>query len=213
MDSFELIADKRDDTGKGASRRLRREGLVPGIVYGGAGQPVNLQLVGKDLWKQLDNEAFYSHILTLKIGGVAERVVLKDLQRHPYKQQLTHVDFLRVVEGEALTMNCPVHFTNEDKCPGKKAGGVISHLLTELEITCLPRDLPEYIEVDVSELEVGDTIHLGDLKMPAGVRIAALEHEGDPMEPVVSVVMPRAEKGAGDGDEDEEEAAAGDGED
>ena len=151
---------------------------------------------------QLEHEAFFSHILTIKVNGSSERVVLKDLQRHPYKASLLHIDFQRVSESEELTMRIPLHFVNEDKCPGvKTGGGVISHIMTEVEINCLPKDLPEYIEVDLISLEVGDSIHLGDLKMPAGVVITALQHGGDPSLPVLSVHVPRVV-------EEPEEAAA-----
>ena len=141
---------------------------------------------------QLEHEAFFSHILTIKLDGSSEKVVLKDLQRHPYKPHLLHVDFQRINEAEELTMRIPLHFINEDKCPGvKTGGGVVSHIMSELEIVCLPKDLPEYIEIDLINMEVGDSIHLGDLKMPEGVVIAALEHGGDPSQPVVSVHVPR----------------------
>ena len=192
MQSFELSAESRTDMGKGASRRLRRTGKVPGIMYGANKEATMISLKHDDLVHQLEHEAFFSHILTIKLDGKSEKVVLKDLQRHPYKANLLHIDFLRVSESEELTMRIPLHFINEDKCPGvKTGGGVVSHIMTELEIICLPKNLPEYIEVDLITLEVGDSIHLGELKMPEGVVIAALEHGGDPSQPVVSVHVPR----------------------
>src|SRR5690606_35127401 len=144
------------------------------------------------LLRQAENEAFFSHILTINMGGKSERVVLKDLQRHPYKPLIMHIDFQRINENEELTMRVPIHFLNEDKCVGvKTGGGVISHILTELEVSCLPKDLPEYIAIDLSDLNVGQTIHLGDIKLPEGVSIYALKHGGDASQPVVSCHLPR----------------------
>jgi large subunit ribosomal protein L25 len=201
MKAFEINAEKRSDMGKGASRRLRRAGVIPAILYGGHKDPLALQVHNNEMVKHLEQEAFYSHILTLHCDGATERVVLKDLQRHPYKAQVLHVDLMRVDEHEKLTMRVPLHFVNEDKCIGvKQEGGAISHLMTELEIVCLPKDLPEYIEVDVAEVRVGHAVHLGDLKLPAGVEIAALVHGGDAAQAVFSVHVPRvAEEGEGAG--------------
>lgn len=215
MEDFAIVASPRDDKGKGASRRLRRSGYVPGILYGADKDPVSIQLEHNDVLKHTELEAFYSHILTLKLPGGEERVVLKDMQRHPYKAQVMHMDFLRVRENEVLTMRVPLHFINEEKCVGvKDHGGVVSHLMTELEILCLPRDLPEYIEVDVLQLDVGDSLHLADLKVPEGVEIAALASGGDPAQPVVSVQVPRvaAEPEEG-GEEDDGEAPKADADD
>ena len=211
MQQFELNAEKRVDQGKGASRRLRHAGKVPAILYGAAKEPLALQVQHNELNKQLEHEAFYSHVLTLKVDGKAEKAVLKDIQRHPSRPLILHLDFQRVDEKEELTMRVPVHFMNEEKCVGvKQGGGVISHLLTDLEVTCLPKDLPEYISVDVAALELGETIHLGDLQVPAGVEITALAHGGDPHQPVVSVHLPRAavEEEAAEGEEAEEGAVA-----
>ncbi len=204
MQSFEINAESRTDVGKGASRRLRRAGRVPGILYGSGTDVTMVSFSHDDLVTRLDYEAFFSHILTVKVDGKSESVVLKDLQRHPYKRIIIHVDFQRVRENEALTMRVPLHFMNEEKCPGVKTeGGVISHVMTEVEVTCLPRDLPEYIEVEMGGLHLNDTIHLGELKLPEGVTLTALEHEGDPEQPVVNVHMPRVET-----EETEEEAEA-----
>ncbi len=204
MNQFEVIADRRVDQGSGASRRLRRAGLVPGIVYGAGHDPVPVQTSHKDLMRQLDNEAFYSHVLTVVVEGTSERVVLKDLQRHPFRPQILHFDLLRVAEDQELTMRVPLHFINEERCVGvKTGGGLLEHQMTEVEVVCLPRDLPEYIEVDVSALEVGTTLHVADLQLPPGVQVAALRHGGDPSQPVVSVQLPRV---ATEGEEGEQEA-------
>ncbi|TDJ64889.1 MAG: 50S ribosomal protein L25/general stress protein Ctc [Proteobacteria bacterium] len=192
MNQFEISAEARERQGKGASRRLRRTGYIPAIVYGGGKDPVSIQLQHNDVLRHIDHEAFYSHILTLKTPSGSEAVVLKDLQRHPYKEQVMHMDFLRIDEHEKLTMRVPLHFVNEDICVGvKSGGGVIAHLMTDLEIVCLPRDLPEYIEVDIAELELNATLHLSDISAPEATEIAALIHGGDPAQPVVSVQVPR----------------------
>jgi len=192
MNQFEISAEARERQGKGASRRLRRTGYIPAIVYGGGKDPVSIQLQHNDVLRHIDHEAFYSHILTLKTPSGSEAVVLKDLQRHPYKEQVMHMDFLRINEHEKLTMLVPLHFLNEDVCIGvKSGGGVVAHLMTEIEIVCLPRHLPEYIEVDIAELELNATLHLSDISVPEGIQIAALIHGGDPARPVVSVQVPK----------------------
>lgn len=192
MKQFELTALKRDDVGKGASRRLRRAGLLPGIVYGAGGEAELVAFQSRELEHKLQNEAFYSHILTLRIDGREEKVVLRDLQRHPVKSTVTHVDLQRIDETQELTMRVPIHFINEDKCRGvKQEGGVLTHIMTDLEISCLPRDLPGYIEIDVADLGLNQTLHLCDIKTPPGVSIYALEHGGDPSQPVVTVQKPK----------------------
>ena len=193
MQQFEINAEPRGDMGKGASRRLRRLGRVPGIVYGISQEATPIVVSQTDLVNQMQHQAFLSHILTLHIGGKSEKVVLKDMQRHPYRTVIMHVDFQRIDENQELTMRIPIHFRNEDKCAGVRLeGGAISHIMTEVEISCLPRHLPEYIEVDLAEMKVGDTVHLGELKLPEGVSIYALKHGGDPTRPVVNVHIPRA---------------------
>jgi large subunit ribosomal protein L25 len=189
VENFTLEASARDVSGKGASRRLRREqGLVPAIVYGGDKAPVNVSVMHKELVKHLENEAFYSHIITLNIGGQAESVILKDLQRHPAKAFVLHADFLRVSASTKITVSVPLHFINEAACVGvKMGGGLINHLLTQLEISCLPSALPEYIEVDMAEMDVGQTLHISDLKLPAGVTSVALAHGTEHDLPVVAV--------------------------
>ena len=192
METFEIIAEPREDMGKGASRRLRREGKVPGVVYGASKDAASITVDQNEIFHHLENEAFYSHILTLQVGKAKEKVVLKDLQRHPYKPVVLHLDLLRVDENETLTMRVPLHFMNEDICIGvKQDGGVVSHVMTDLEIICLPKDLPEYIEVDVAEVNIGEGIHLSDLKLPEGTEIAALLHGGDAAQIVATVHIPK----------------------
>ncbi len=187
MQQFEISAERRVDRGKGASRRLRRAGKAPGILYGASKAVEPIQVGNNDLLLHLEHEAFYSHILTLKLDGTATRVVLKDLQRHPYKPLIMHIDLLRVDEAKKLHMRVPLHFLNEGICVGvKTGGGVLSHLLSELEISCLPRNLPEYIEVDVTAMDLGDTLHVSDLRLPDGVEAAT-----DAGQAVVSCHMPK----------------------
>ena len=192
MEKFKIIAELREDMGKGASRRLRREGKVPGVVYGAEKDATSIMVAQNEIMHHLENEAFYSHILTLQVGNKKEKVVLKDLQRHPYKAVVLHVDLQRVDENEKLTMRIPLHFVNENICIGvKQDGGVVSHVMTDLEISCLPKDLPEYIEVDLAEVNVGESIHLSDLKMPEGTEIAVLMHGGDAVQTVATVHIPK----------------------
>jgi len=191
MNKFEINAEPRADKGKGASRRLRRMNKVPGILYGARQDAVAIALDHDDLSHHLEHEAFYSHILTLKLGDETQRVVLKDLQRHPFKPRIQHIDLQRVSETEKLTMRIPIHYLNEDKCLGVKLGGVVSHVMTEVEVRCLPADLPEAIEIDLAEINLGHTIHLGDLKLPDRVESSVLVHGGDPFSPVVSVHLPK----------------------
>jgi large subunit ribosomal protein L25 len=195
--SFDVAAQPRSDTGKGASRRLRRQGLVPAIVYGGHKDPEMIALAHNEVLQHLANEAFYSSVLNLKVGDAAYSVVLKDLQRHPAKPFILHMDFLRVVGDEKIRMVVPLHFVNEERSTGVKMGGNASHNITEVEITCLPTDLPEFIAIDLLEMDIGDIIHLSEIPMPEAVSLA---HAPDPDEPVV--VMYGARAGA---DTDEEE--------
>lgn len=181
---FEIDATSRDDAGKGASRRLRSTGMVPGIVYGGHKDPTMIAVKHNELVHHLEEEAFYSHVLTLNLDGQAESVVLKDLQRHPAKPFVTHVDFQRISAEETIRMHVPLHFINEDVCPGLKMGGTASHNINEVEVICLPRDLPEFIPVDMAQVEIGQTIHVSEMVMPEGVE---LTHTLDPNAPVVSI--------------------------
>jgi len=171
--TFELKAEPRSDLGKGASRRLRRAGKVPAIVYGGGQDPQPLVLNHLDVLNQLKNEAVYSHVLTLNLGDRTESVVLRDMQRHPFKPTIQHMDFLRVSADRKLTVNVPLHFLNEESSRGiKQQGGVVSRALIDVEIACLPKDLPEFIEIDLADLAIGDALHLSDIRLPAGVELA-----------------------------------------
>ncbi|MGD2055211.1 MAG: 50S ribosomal protein L25/general stress protein Ctc [Gammaproteobacteria bacterium] len=172
--SFELNAESRTDTGKGASRRLRRAGKVPAILYGGGKDPESLTLSHNEILRNLAYEAFYSHILSVKVGGNTTRAILRDLQRHPGKPTIMHVDLQRIIESEKLRTHVPLHFVGEDVAPGVKAGGLVSHELTEVLIECLPSDLPEYVEANLSGLDIGDSIHLSDLKLPEGAVLPEL---------------------------------------
>ena len=172
--SFELNAEPRTDTGKGASRRLRHAGKVPAILYGGGKDPESLTLLHNEILRNLDHEAFYSHILNVRVGGNTTRAILRDLQRHPSKPTIMHVDLQRISESEKLRAHVPLHFLGEEVAPGAKAGGLVSHELIEVMIECLPRDLPEFIEVDLSGLAIGESIHLSDLSLPAGVSLPEL---------------------------------------
>jgi len=172
---IEINANKRDTQGTGASRRLRRAGRVPGIVYGSGQAAQSVDLNHKDLYFGLKNEAFHSSVLMLNLDGVKESVLLRDFQMHPYKPLVLHIDFQRVDANQKIHMKVPLHFVNADSAPGVKlAGGVVSHIMTEAEVLCLPGVLPEFIEVDLSKLEAGQTIHLSDLALPAGVEFASL---------------------------------------
>jgi len=194
LNKFEIIAEPRTAQGKGASRRLRREGKIPAILYGTDKPPVSLQLDHQKMLLQTEYEAFYSHILTMKMDGAEEKVVVKDMQRHPVRKLIMHMDFLRINEAEEITLRVPLHFTSEDICIGvKQGGGVISHQMSDLEIVCLPRDLPEFIAVDLANLALGQTIHLAEVQLPPGVRIASIVHGGDSSLPVVTCYTPRAE--------------------
>ncbi len=205
--TFTIDAVSRNDKGKGASRRLRREGMVPGIVYGGGQPPRMIATPHNKLVQHLEHEAFYSSILQLQVDGATERVVLKDLQRHPAKPFILHFDLQRVADTDRIRMRVPLHFLGEEKAPGVKAGGKIHHAVTDVEVICAAKDLPEHIEVDVSGLNVGDMIHLSELQLPEGVEIAALTHgdEASHDEAVVSIQADRRAKAA-EGESGEEEA-------
>ncbi|MDH1211589.1 50S ribosomal protein L25/general stress protein Ctc [Pseudomonas chengduensis] len=178
---FTLNAEVRSDLGKGASRRLRRNvSMVPAVIYGGDKAPQSISLLAKDLAKLLENEAAFSHVLSLDVAGTQESVVIKALQRHPAKGFVLHADFQRVVAGQKLSAHVPLHFINEATAVGvKQQGGEISHTISEVEVSCLPKDLPEFIEVDMAAVEVGQTVHMSDLKLPKGVELVALAHGND----------------------------------
>lgn len=191
--SFVVNAEPRVEQGTGASRRLRKTGRLPAIVYGGNKAPQSLSVDHNELWKNLKHEAFYSKILTLKIGNESEQVVLKDLHRHPVREEVMHMDLQRVLADVAIRMRIPLHFKGEAVAPGvKTGGGIFEHLANEVEIECLPKDLPEFIEVDVSAMNVNDSIHLSQLALPAGVELVELKHDND--QAVVAVHLPRAAK-------------------
>lgn len=185
--SFELVAELRDGTqGKGASRRLRHAGRVPAILYGGHVEPACLSFEHDKLQVASQNERFFTTLLTIKIGDKAQPAILKDIQRHPSKPVILHLDLQRIVENEEIRMSIPLHFINANIAPGvKTGGGQVSHLLNEVEVTCLPKDLPEYIEVDMAKMELNQSLHLSDLVLPANVELVLLAHGRD--EAVVSV--------------------------
>ena len=178
---FALNAEVRSDLGKGASRRLRRNvAMVPAVIYGGEKAPQSISLLAKELAKLLENEASFSHVLNLNVAGSTESVLIKALQRHPAKGYVMHADFIRVVAGQKLTAHVPLHFLNQETSVGVKTqGGEVSHTLVEVEVTCLPKDLPEFIEVDMAAVEIGQIVHLSDLKLPKGVELVALAHGND----------------------------------
>ncbi len=203
---FVIEAFPRGDQGRGASRRLRREERkIPAIVYGGNKEAVSISIWHNELKKALENEAFFSHVLTIELDGKKESVILKDLQRHPYKPLLTHADFLRVDKDHEIHVNVPLHFLNEDTAPAiKLQGGVANHQINEVEVICLPQNLPEFIEVDMSTVEMDQVVHLSDLKLPKGVKVAALLQGEDHDLPVVAIHKPRGAKA-----DDAEDAAEG----
>ena len=189
--SFVIGADVREAQGKGASRRLRHKGKVPAILYGGHQEPRTLILDQQNLLTMIDNEKFYSSIVQLKIGEQKQEAIVKDVQMHPARNVVVHVDLQRVVENEAIRIHLPIHFKNEGAAPGVKLqGGIVSHLLADVEVECLPKDLPEFLEVDMVAMNLNDTKFLADLPLPAGVMIPALKHGRNT--PVVSIHSPRA---------------------
>jgi large subunit ribosomal protein L25 len=200
--SFDIDAVPRTDAGKGASRRLRRAGLVPGIIYGGHKEPEMIATVHNELLQHLEHESFYSHILTVDVAGNKQKVVLKDMQRHPSKPFVLHLDLLRVTAHDKIRVHVPLHFVNEAKAPGVKMGGTVSHQLTDVEVSCLPTDLPEFIEIDMSNMAMGEALHLSDIKLPEGVEIPALASEGAEDPVVVNIhgghVAPTAEEEGGE---------------
>lgn len=187
---IEINASSRELQGTGVSRRLRIEGRLPGVVYGGEGSAQPIELDHKDLFYKLKMEAFHASILSLSIDGKKEQVLLRDVQMHPFKQQVLHVDFQRIRQDQKITLKVPLHFINGDIAPGVKlSGGMISHVATEIEIFCLPKDLPESITVDLSEMTAGSTLHSSDLKLPEHVEIPALQKGDD--QPVATLIVQR----------------------
>jgi large subunit ribosomal protein L25 len=199
---FEMTAQARTLQGSGASRRLRRAGKVPGIIYGGDAAPQPIELDHKDLLVNLKKEAFHSSILNLLVSGKKQQVLLRDTQMHAYKPLVLHVDFQRVSATEEVHILVPLHFINEETAPGVKlSGGLVNHVITEVDIQCLPKDLPEFIEVDISALDVGEVIHLSEIKLPKGIKLAS--HGADD-----AVVVGVVAKGGTSEEEAEGEAAA-----
>ncbi len=205
---FALSAEVRSDYGKGASRRLRRTNKFPGIIYGGGGNPTPISLNHNEVLNNLQHEAFFSHILTLDLAGTKEQVIIKDIQRHPFKQLILHMDLQRVLANEAITVRVPLHYLNEETCHGVKTeGGVLNKIENDVGVSCLPGDLPEYIEVDVAELKLGESLHLSDIKLPDGVTSTDFaEGDEDHDRAIISVFQPRS---ASDEAAEEEAAAEG----
>ena len=192
MKSFDVVAETRDDYGTNNNKRLRKSGFVPGVVYGGAKDLKHIKLSHKDLIIKLKNERFHSSILNLSVGkDKKQSVLLREVQFHPWRKELLHVDFQRVSENKEINVSVPIHFINEDKCIGvKQGGGLISHILNELEIICLPQDLPEFIEVDLEKLELGNSIHISQISLPKGVKsLLSQKTSEDPA--VVAVQAPK----------------------
>lgn len=183
---LEFNATKRDEQGTGASRRLRRTGRVPAIIYGGEGRPQQISIDHNELFQLMRKEAFYSSVLSANIDGVKETCILRDVQRHPYRQQILHADFQRVDAAHKLHQKVPLHFINADIAPGVKlGGGIVQHVLTELEVRCLPKDLPVSLEVDLKDLAAGHSLHVSHIPLPAGVEAAL--HKGE--DPVVATIL------------------------
>ena len=190
-EAITLVASVRKDIGKGASRRLRHAEKVPAVIYGGDEAPVSIVMEARVVKRALEEEAFYSQIISLDVDSKKHEVILKDLQRHPAKGNAMHLDFLRIDATSEITTNIPLHFINEEACIGVKAGGKLSHNVTEIEVRCLPAALPEFIEVDVETLELGNTIHLSDLTTPKDVQFTQLTHGDSHNLAVVSVNAPK----------------------
>ena len=192
-DNIQLNAEPRADSGKGASRRLRRMNMVPAIIYGGKSDPMSISLAHNEFIHELDNEAIYTQIIDIHVGKTTEEVVLRDLQRHPYKNRIMHADFFRIDKKKALHVVVPIHVLNAEECVGVKMdGGMLTQVISEIEVVCLPKHLPEYLEIDAAELHLGEILHLSDIKMPEGVEIVALTHGEDHDTGILSVVKTRA---------------------
>ncbi len=191
---FTLSAEVRSDYGKGASRRLRKTNKFPGIIYGGGGNPTPITLDHNEVLNHFQHEAFFSHILTLKIDGSEEQAIIKDIQRHPFKQLVMHMDFQRVLMNEAISVRVPIHYLNEEACVGVKTdGGAINKIENDIGVSCLPGDLPEYIEVDLIDLKLGETLHLSDVTLPTGVTgTDYTEGDEDHDRAIVAIFQPRA---------------------
>ena len=204
-EKFDLVAEIREDSGKGASRRLRHQNKVPAIIYGAGRPPRSLTFDLNKVMHQLESESFYSSILNIKVGDKSQAAIVKDIQRHPAKNLVMHMDLQRIVEDQVIKMNVPIHFVNEDIAVGvKTGGGSVSHLRTDVEVICLPKDLPEYFEVDIAELELDAMMHLSDLKVPEGVELPELAQGPEHDHPIVSIHVIKVMEV----EEDEDESAA-----
>ena len=216
---IEINAKERKSKGTGASRRLRHIGTTPGILYGGEKDSISLEIDSKELYMQFRHEAFHASILSLNLEGKKESVILRDFQMHPVRNNIQHIDFQRINENEKISVKVPFHFINEDTAPGVKIeGGLVSHIMTEIDISCLPKDLPQYIEVDLGELAMGESIHLSEVTVPEGVELSSLTEENDPAitsiskpkvvveEEIVSEASEEGEEGEESGEDNAEEA-------
>ena len=207
-DQFELVARVRARSGTGLVRRLRREGDVPAVLYGGGGENVSIAINHDVLFHSLEKEEFHSAIIVINTDGKKEQAILRDVQRHPHKVNILHADFQRVDDDKVLTMSLPIHFVGEENCVGvKTGGGLISHLINEVEVSCLPKLLPESIELDVTNLGMGESLHLSDIPLPEGVNLTALLHD-DPQEHDYAVVTVSAPKVAAAGEDSAESEEA-----
>ena len=204
---FELEVRSRDDKGKGASRRLRRAGRIPAVLYGGGMKPSTITLDYHVLARQMSQEAFFTSILNIILDGNSQAAVVKEVQRHPYKPEVLHLDFQRILEDETITLNVPIHFLGEEVAIGvAEREGVLAHLITEVEVACLPKDLPEFLELDVSELDVNQVLLLSDITPPEGVELVPLSHDQD--RPVVGINPARQEEEEEEVEAEEEEMLA-----
>ncbi len=202
---FEFVAESRGQSGTGAARGVRRQGKVPAVIYGGHAEPKMLMLSHNEVVKHLEHEAVYSHVLDVKVDGKTEKAILKGVQRNPAKFQILHLDFMRVSMSEAIKVRVPLHFINESTSIGGKRGGIATHSMVDVEVNCLPAALPEFIEVDLAKLDIGETLHLTDLVLPKGVEIVVLQQGLDHNLPVVSMMSSKASK-----EDAAEDAAAAD---
>ena len=214
-DEFNLIAEMRDDRGKGASRRLRHQGKVPAIIYGAGREPRALMFDHNKVLRELENASFYSSILTIKVGDKSRAAIVKDIQRHPSKKQILHIDLQRIVEDEKIRMQIPIHFLGEEEAVGVKiGGGSVSRLMTEIEVSCFPKDLPEFLEVDISELELYQMLYVSNISLPKGVEVSEILLEQD--QAIVSIHEIKEiieeeiidEEGDADGESTDDQAAA-----
>lgn len=203
---FEFVAESRGQSGSASAKKIRREGKVPAVIYGGGESVELVAIASNEVDKSLMHEAVYSHVLDIKVDGKSEKAILKAVQRHPAKPQVLHMDFLRVSEKDKIKVHVPIHFINEDSSVGAKKGGVVTHSLVDVEVSCLPGSLPEFIEVDLAALDMGQSLHLSELVLPAGVAVVALAQGEDHDLPVVSIVAAKGPKSDAASEEGEAEA-------